>query len=443
MDEYVTHSPDGRTTFYSTTFQNGRRVPNPAGANDPLYPPNVVIRDFQSMMGNFMGPGFQQGPAGRSGPEALYVGGQGRPQVFGGSFTFTTGPRARGAGANPNAQTADDLATYASPASSRSDSGHMLVVISVRGSPDQLARILAGLFGPMGLIPEGDPRAGGAGGAPGAANPLRGILASIFNPENAIAGDAVYSQEALDRIISTLMDQHPTSNEPGPASPEAISNLPKKKLDEKMLGPELKGECSVCMDDVHVDDEVVVLPCTHWFHEACASAWLSEHNTCPICRTGIGGEQAPPPSHNHRFNSVTVGSQPPPPIDPNDPLRASARERLSRRMSRINTEPQNRNLLDPIFTEPEYQGRRRIQVVGPHPYINNNRSPSPSNTPGSFRRRNSEMSENQREARRTNTSGSDQSRQSSNSGQSSGGPMSWFRRFSGGGSGGGNSPRRE
>ena len=119
---------------------------------------------------------------------------------------------------------------------------------------------------------------------------MPGVFAGLFNPTHAVSGDAVYSQEALDQIMSQLMEQHPTSNAPGPASKGDIDALPKKTLTEKLLGPEGKGECSVCMDDVHVGDEVVFLPCNHWFHEVCATAWLSEHNTCPICRKGIDGE---------------------------------------------------------------------------------------------------------------------------------------------------------
>jgi len=121
---------------------------------------------------------------------------------------------------------------------------------------------------------------------------LHGLFAGLLSPALAVSGDAVYSQEALDRIISTLMEQHPTSNAPGPAPPEAIASLPKKKVDEKMLGPQGKAECSVCMDDVVLGEEVVVLPCSHWFHEVCVKVWLSEHNTCPICRTGVSAEPA-------------------------------------------------------------------------------------------------------------------------------------------------------
>jgi E3 ubiquitin-protein ligase RNF115/126 len=132
-------------------------------------------------------------------------------------------------------------------------------------------------------------------GRPGPPNGIPTDITEFFhnmlNPANAVSGDAVYSQEALDRIISSLMEQAgPVSTAPGPATTEAIDALPKIHLTKEMLGAELKAECSVCMEDVFLGDEVVSLPCTHWFHQTCATAWLSEHNTCPICRKSIDVE---------------------------------------------------------------------------------------------------------------------------------------------------------
>lgn len=124
---------------------------------------------------------------------------------------------------------------------------------------------------------------------------LSQLIASLINP-HMVHGDAVYSQEALDRIITNLMEANPQSNAPAPASDEAIAKLPKKKLDEEMLGPELKGECTICIDDMKVGDEAVVLPCKHWFHEQCVVLWLKQHNTCPICRAAIDGDAAGRPS---------------------------------------------------------------------------------------------------------------------------------------------------
>lgn len=107
------------------------------------------------------------------------------------------------------------------------------------------------------------------------------------NPANAAHGDAVFTQEALDRVISQLMEQTAGSNAPGPASEAAIQALPKKQVDQEMLGSDGKAECSICMDNVTIGDEVTVLPCKHWFHGECVTSWLKEHDTCPHCRQGI------------------------------------------------------------------------------------------------------------------------------------------------------------
>ena len=118
-------------------------------------------------------------------------------------------------------------------------------------------------------------------------SPLHSLFAQLFNPANAAHGDAVYTEEALDRVISQIMEQANGASAPGPASAEAISRLPQKAADKSMMGSDGKAECSVCMDSVSLGDTVTVLPCRHWFHGECVGAWLREHDTCPHCRQGI------------------------------------------------------------------------------------------------------------------------------------------------------------
>ena len=120
----------------------------------------------------------------------------------------------------------------------------------------------------------------------GTPSPLH-FLSQILSPANSHHGDAVYTQEALDRVITQLMEQHNTSSAPGPASAAAIAALPKAKVDKSMLGSDGKAECSVCMDNVDIGDEITMLPCKHWFHGECVGAWLKEHDTCPHCRQSI------------------------------------------------------------------------------------------------------------------------------------------------------------
>lgn len=423
IEEHITQGPGGSVLISRTVrttnprgFGGSRRRRDP----NPQEDPDNVMRDFQNMIGTLMGPGFRPGQPGRSGPDTLFTqgpygtgfrlgGSNGGPQVVGGRFTFTTtsGGRLRPRDANgpqPGGPPVDDLAT-----------------------------IIGSILGPMGAPGHH------AEGPPGMPASFQALFSAMLNPANARTGDAVYTQEALDQIISTLMEQHPTSNAPGPASPDAIAALPKKKLDEKLLGPEGKGECSVCMDDVHIGDEVVLLPCNHWFHETCAGAWLSEHNTCPICRKGIDGGDAGPsssrrssqstPSSRNEYRARRLSSTRMPlrRSDPVDSTRNQARLDAIRGLGRV-TPPEDGTPGD----------TRRWQPGGA------SREPQESDDyatrmPGSFSnsyRRPSEASETHR---RGNTSGSDRSRESererrrsshSGGGGSSGGgggPVSWFR----------------
>lgn len=140
-------------------------------------------------------------------------------------------------------------------------------------------------------------------------NPILQMLSSVgLIPGGGQMGDFVYSQEGLDRIVSQLMEQTATSNAPGPAPQNEIDSLPRKNVTEDMLGDEHRAECSICMDEVNVGEEVTVLPCKHWFHHACVSAWLKEHDTCPHCRKGIskhdeGGSNNATSSSNNAASS--------------------------------------------------------------------------------------------------------------------------------------------
>ncbi|KAH6635446.1 hypothetical protein B0J18DRAFT_47775 [Chaetomium sp. MPI-SDFR-AT-0129] len=145
---------------------------------------------------------------------------------------------------------------------------------------------------------------------PGFGFPLLGslqeLMNSLYNPAAAVHGDAVFTQEALDRIITQLMEASPQTNAAPPASETAIGNLEKKKVDDEMLGPEGKVECTICIDEMKKGDEVAVLPCKHWYHGECVVLWLKEHNTCPICRKPIEG--AGTSSSGNNGNNHDLGS---------------------------------------------------------------------------------------------------------------------------------------
>ncbi|KAK0639193.1 hypothetical protein B0T16DRAFT_422601 [Cercophora newfieldiana] len=125
---------------------------------------------------------------------------------------------------------------------------------------------------------------------------LGALLSSLFNPaafvpSGAVFGDAVYSQEALDRIISQLREQSGPGGAP-PASQAAIDKLEVREIDDKMLGGETKTRCVICVDEMGAGEKASVLPCSHFFHGECVTPWLKQHNTCPVCRRSVEAEQA-------------------------------------------------------------------------------------------------------------------------------------------------------
>lgn len=44
--------------------------------------------------------------------------------------------------------------------------------------------------------------------------------------------------------------------------------------------------CPICYEET--EDKFKELKCKHTFHEKCVDKWLSNHNTCPMCRTKVG-----------------------------------------------------------------------------------------------------------------------------------------------------------
>ena len=72
-----------------------------------------------------------------------------------------------------------------------------------------------------------------------------------------------------------------------PTSQNLVNNLQTVKLDEtrlKSLKDKNESQCSICVSEMNIGDEVVFLPCFHTFHESCIKPWLEQNHFCPVCR---------------------------------------------------------------------------------------------------------------------------------------------------------------
>lgn len=67
------------------------------------------------------------------------------------------------------------------------------------------------------------------------------------------------------------------------ATSEKTQQPSKKVCTRRALDP----LCAVCMDVFVSADALHLLPCQHYFHTPCSTAWLMDHNSCPICKSAV------------------------------------------------------------------------------------------------------------------------------------------------------------
>ncbi|XP_039983209.1 E3 ubiquitin-protein ligase RNF6 isoform X2 [Xiphias gladius] len=77
-------------------------------------------------------------------------------------------------------------------------------------------------------------------------------------------------------------DEHPRG-----LTKEQIDNLSTRTYGQASLEGENGRACSVCINEYAQGNKLRRLPCSHEFHIHCIDRWLSENNTCPICRQPI------------------------------------------------------------------------------------------------------------------------------------------------------------
>ncbi|KAJ2803032.1 hypothetical protein H4R20_003050 [Coemansia guatemalensis] len=151
-------------------------------------------------------------------------------------------------------------------------------------APISIGNFISSLLGALGGAPRGD----GAGAA-----------GNIFGVPLGNLGDYAWGQNSFDDIITQIMEQNQGVHAPPPASEESIHQLPRRKITPEEAAAKI--ECGICMDEYKSEEEVMILPCKHFYHLECIDHWLKMNGTCPICRTRIDdkAESAPPAPHAH------------------------------------------------------------------------------------------------------------------------------------------------
>ncbi|KIW08820.1 uncharacterized protein PV09_00750 [Verruconis gallopava] len=119
-------------------------------------------------------------------------------------------------------------------------------------------------------------------------NPFMGLMRLILSGHPTLHvyghGDAAYSQEEFDRIMSQLLEQAQQGGGVPPASEQEIARLPKIRVDQDWLDGQEHKECTICLNEAKLGEDINELWCGHWYHPDCIKMWLDAHDQCPLCR---------------------------------------------------------------------------------------------------------------------------------------------------------------
>ena len=111
------------------------------------------------------------------------------------------------------------------------------------------------------------------------------IVDEIFMLDDEYSGETERSEELL-RLLFYSEAAAGLTGELGavPSSEDSI-----KELESKTYQGDGKdgSTCAICLEDFVVGAELTVMPCSHEFHQSCATAWLEQSQTCPLCRCAM------------------------------------------------------------------------------------------------------------------------------------------------------------
>ena len=70
--------------------------------------------------------------------------------------------------------------------------------------------------------------------------------------------------------------------------PEFAKHLPKSIYHVyQFKNKNMDKDCRICLENFVIGQEILTLPCFHFFHCNCISDWLRKKEECPICKSSI------------------------------------------------------------------------------------------------------------------------------------------------------------
>ncbi len=108
-------------------------------------------------------------------------------------------------------------------------------------------------------------------------NLLSSLINNILPEQNNTGIIFEYNLEPIN-INRRMEDVVVTTDE------NSLNNIPVLKITNSM-----NENCTICMNEMNLDEEYLDIECKHIFHKECLNTYLKNYNhICPVCRHDIG-----------------------------------------------------------------------------------------------------------------------------------------------------------
>ncbi|CAB4282535.1 unnamed protein product [Prunus armeniaca] len=104
------------------------------------------------------------------------------------------------------------------------------------------------------------------------------IVVEVEEVTLRMSRNVINPEDVIERVTRESVETDEVK--PIPATKSFIDSLEKVRLDSS----EVMENCVICMKNFEAGVEVISLPCSHVYHEACIVQWLETSHLCPLCR---------------------------------------------------------------------------------------------------------------------------------------------------------------
>jgi len=130
-------------------------------------------------------------------------------------------------------------------------------------------------------------------------NNINGIIYDFYNHylipinENDINNAMIYVYNSSSSLIyRTILNILNDMNDTDETNEETQELLTEEEFNELPVITNITNcECSICIEEIKEEEEVIRLNCNHYFHKNCIRSHLINYNSnCPLCRRNVNEE---------------------------------------------------------------------------------------------------------------------------------------------------------